>query len=123
MTTPTVDVNDLISKIVASYHNPVLTLSTLPTMIPTIMSKLQTVKELTGAQKNDITMSVVNQLIDNSNDLDNDGKSALKATLSLIGPPLISSLVDASNLLYNFGSQKTTSHFVNILSYNCYYFF
>jgi hypothetical protein len=108
------DLVAIVKTVVSSLNNPVLTISSLPTILPVIMARIEAFNDLTGEQKKQSALLVVDSIIDAA-PVPEEEKQALKMTINLVAPPLIDTFIGVSKGIYNLGKKAEAS----CMSFKC----
>ena len=100
--TPTINVQALVTQITNSFQNPIITLAILPQFIPLVIAKVQVLEGLSTQQQEQVVVSVITQLIQLSN-IPAAEKEALITTFNVMGVAMINVALDIANGVYNIG--------------------
>jgi len=93
------DLETILKKLIANYG---LSNENIMFIITNMMSNIGKYKTLTGLEKKEIVIILINKAIDESNELDDQVKAVLKMTMQTVVPATIDIMIDISKGRYKF---------------------
>ena len=93
------DLETILKKLIANYG---LSNENIMFIITNMMSNIGKYKTLTGLEKKEIVIILINKAIDESNELDDQVKAVLKMTMQTVVPTTIDIMIDISKGRYKF---------------------
>jgi len=89
----------MLKKLIANYG---LSNENIMFIVTNMMSNIGKYKTLTGLEKKEVVIILVNKAIDESNELDDQVKAVLKMTMQTVVPTAIDIMIDISNYKIGF---------------------
>jgi hypothetical protein len=93
------DLETMLKKLIANYG---LSNENIMFIVTNMMSNIGKYKTLTGLEKKEVVIILVNKAIDESNELDDQVKTVLKMTMQTVVPTAIDIMIDISKGRYKF---------------------
>ena len=93
------DLETILKKLIANYG---LSNDNIMFIVTNMMSNIGKYKTLTGLEKKEVVIILVNKAIDESNELDDQVKAVLKMTMQTVVPTAIDIMIDISKGRYKF---------------------
>lgn len=93
------DLETMLKKLIANYG---LSNENIMFIVTNMMSNIGKYKTLTGLEKKEVVIILVNKAIDESNELDDQVKAVLKMTMQTVVPTAIDIMIDISKGRYKF---------------------
>jgi len=93
------DLETMLKKLIANYG---LSNENIMFIVTNMMSNIGKYKTLTGLEKKEVVIILVNKAIDESNELDDQVKDVLKMTMQTVVPTAIDIMIDISKGRYKF---------------------
>ena len=117
--TPIIDntlVRQVFNKVVESIHTRKFDASTAIRMILTVMAAAEKVKNLTGAQKKELVVDVIDMIINDSGLVKPEDREIMSMLIQQVGPSVIEVAIDASHGIGNLNIGKIKKFFKKLCS-------